>query len=41
MVRLICARSKNNIIGNGNELPWNIPEEMAFFKQMTTNIGLS
>jgi dihydrofolate reductase len=31
----IVAVSKNDVIGVNNDLPWNIPEDMAFFKQKT------
>lgn len=32
---LIVARSKNHVIGNLNQLPWNIPEDMQFFREQT------
>ncbi len=31
----IAAVGKNGVIGNGSELPWNIPEDMKFFKDST------
>ena len=31
-IKLICAISKNNVIGNENKLPWNIPEDLKRFK---------
>ena len=31
----IAAVSKNGVIGKGLELPWNIPEDMKFFKDST------
>lgn len=31
------ARSKNNVIGVNNKLAWNIPEDLKFFKEKTTN----
>lgn len=31
----IIAISKNNVIGIGNKLPWNIPEDLAHFKGKT------
>ena len=31
----IAAVGKNGVIGNGNELPWNIPEDMKFFREAT------
>lgn len=37
-VVMICAVSQNNIIGtNGNSLPWDINEDMVYFKSVTTN----
>ncbi len=34
-VTIIAAMDKNRLIGNRNRLPWNIPEEMAFFREKT------
>jgi len=31
----IAAVGKNGVIGNGLELPWNIPEDMKFFRDST------
>jgi dihydrofolate reductase len=31
----ITAVSSNDVIGVKNDLPWNIPEDMAFFKEKT------
>ncbi len=31
----IVAASENNVIGAGNKLPWNVPEDMKFFKDKT------
>jgi len=36
-IKLICAISKNNVIGNKNELPWNISEDLKRFKELTSN----
>lgn len=36
MVSLIAAVSKNNVIGKDNRIPWNVPEDMEFFKKTTT-----
>ena len=27
-IKLICAISKNNVIGNENKLPWNLSEDL-------------
>jgi dihydrofolate reductase len=32
----IAAMALNRVIGAGNKLPWHIPEELKWFKQMTT-----
>ena len=36
MLSIIVAKSKNNVIGNNNKLPWNISEDMKRFKELTT-----
>lgn len=33
---LIWAQSRNGIIGADGKLPWNFPEDMKFFRTMTT-----
>lgn len=35
MVALIAALGTKNIIGNNNKLPWNIPEDLKHFKDLT------
>ena len=32
---LIVAKSKNNVIGVDNQLPWHLPEDLKHFKQTT------
>ena len=34
-IQLIVAASENNVIGAKNDLPWNLPDDMMFFKQKT------
>ncbi len=34
-VNLIVAVSENNVIGLKNDLPWNLPDDMSFFKETT------
>ncbi len=34
-ISIIAAMAKNRVIGIGNSLPWDIPEDMAHFKKMT------
>lgn len=37
MVNLIVAMDKNGLIGKENGLPWNFPEDLAYFKSKTEN----
>lgn len=32
---LIFARAANGVIGRNNELPWHLPEDMAYFRKQT------
>lgn len=34
-VSLIVAMSKNNVIGFQNRLPWHLPADLKYFKQLT------
>ena len=36
-IKLICAISKNNVIGNENKLPWSISEDLKRFKELTSS----
>lgn len=33
----IVARSSNGIIGNGPDIPWKLPKDLAYFKEKTMN----
>tara|TARA_B100001250_G_scaffold39138_1_gene31159 strand:- start:20 stop:538 length:519 start_codon:yes stop_codon:yes gene_type:complete len=35
-VNLIVAVSENNVIGVENDLPWNLPNDMSYFKKITS-----
>lgn len=35
IISAIVARSKNNIIGVDNDLPWHLPADLKFFKEKT------
>jgi len=35
IVSIIVAIAKNNVIGRGNELPWHLPADFAYFKRIT------
>lgn len=34
---IITAFDQNQLIGKNNSLPWNIPEDLAYFKRTTIN----
>lgn len=36
MLSLIVAMTKNRVIGYQNKMPWHLPAELAYFKQITT-----
>ena len=40
MINLIAAVSDNGVIGQGNDLPWKIREDLQFFKNMTVNMTI-
>jgi len=33
--KIIVAMANNMVIGNDNQMPWHIPEDLAWFKQKT------
>ena len=35
MISLIFATDPNHLIGSDNDLPWNYPEDLKYFKQTT------
>jgi dihydrofolate reductase len=35
MINLIAAMTKKKVIGKGNQLPWQIPNELQHFKKLT------
>jgi len=35
-IKAIAAMSLNRVIGAGNKIPWHLPEDFKWFKQMTT-----
>jgi dihydrofolate reductase len=35
-LKAIAAMSLNRVIGCGNKIPWHVPEDFKWFKQMTT-----
>lgn len=36
-VSIVVAMSRNNIIGFQNRLPWHLPADLKYFKQLTLN----
>jgi len=34
--KAIAAMSRNHVIGQGNRIPWHLPEDFQWFKRMTT-----
>ena len=34
--KAIAAMSLNRVIGNGNQIPWHLPEDFKWFKATTT-----
>lgn len=37
MISLIFALDRNHLIGKGNDLPWDYPEDLAYFKKTTSH----
>jgi len=35
IISILVAVSQNNVIGNDNKLPWHLPADMKYFKQLT------
>ena len=35
IINLVVAAAANNVIGSNNQLVWNLPNDMAFFKNIT------
>lgn len=35
MISIIVAKSKNNVIGSNGSIPWNIPKDLKYFKELT------
>lgn len=35
MISIIAAAAKNGVIGLNGSIPWNIPEDLAYFKKLT------
>jgi dihydrofolate reductase len=35
LVSLLLAADENNVIGKGNQLPWHLPNDLKYFKNLT------
>ena len=35
MISFLVAASENNVIGNEGKLPWNLPNDLKYFKSLT------
>lgn len=35
-ISLVVAAAENGVIGRNNELPWHLPKDLGYFKQVTT-----
>ncbi|KEG05994.1 dihydrofolate reductase/thymidylate synthase [Trypanosoma grayi] len=35
---IVVATDEKNGIGDGNSIPWHVPEDMQYFKKLTTNL---
>lgn len=36
MICILLAMARNGVIGRDNDLPWHIPEDLKYFKNLTT-----
>ncbi len=37
MISILVAMDKDGLIGKDNDLPWRLPNDLKYFKQLTTN----
>lgn len=40
MISFIFAMDENRLIGKDNDLPWHLPDDLAYFKKVTTSTPL-
>jgi len=36
IISCIVAKAKNDVIGHNNQMPWHIPEDLKYFKRITS-----
>ena len=39
-LELVVARARNGVIGRGNQLPWHLPDDLKYFKRLTTGLPI-
>ncbi|HEU4903589.1 MAG TPA: dihydrofolate reductase, partial [Flavisolibacter sp.] len=40
IVSLLLAASENNVIGKNNQLPWHLPDDLKYFKNLTWGLPI-
>lgn len=40
ILSLLLAASENNVIGKDNQLPWHLPEDLKYFKNLTWGLPI-
>lgn len=40
IVSLLLAASENNVIGKDNQLPWHLPQDLKYFKNLTWGLPI-
>ena len=40
IVSLLLAASENNVIGHNNQLPWHLPNDLKYFKNLTWGLPI-
>lgn len=40
IVSLLLAASENNVIGKDNQLPWHLPDDLKYFKNLTWGLPI-
>lgn len=40
IISLLLAASENNVIGRNNQLPWHLPDDLKYFKNLTWGLPI-